>query len=371
MLFRSLIAAAVFICSISPELLSKGFAADGKLELRYVSGAWEVSKPDGSILSTAGTTTCGLNEAFAYAYPLGLPVTMYGQGSSNKCVIVNATIQVPAQRYTSFHCFGCHFFFDNQSQDGIVFDTQMFSSWINEGAIQYSGTGIAVRFKPTTGLYYASTVPSAPWNVDQIFEIGHIAAVECVVGTMPNCSRLGLDPQALMAVDLNSTCGTNQFTSSAFVLNRVRVNGMEGWTKPNQLFWYKSPACQYSTGGENWFDFGLLQSAKVVEIVIGFVNNNAYDNVLGTNEYRANIAHAMGSGTYAIFSNTIQDRFYLTSMNAYGPATNELVVWWNAASGNRIITQQAFGYSSAIATQIGSTPAWPNVICGYSAATAC
>jgi len=340
----------------------------GQVSVYNVAGTWTVFKETGVVLPTPGTTTCGVNEALAYAYPLGLPVTVFGQGVANKCNIVNSTVIVPPQRFTPFHCFGCHWFFDNQGQDGVVFDTQMFSSWKFEGAIEYSGTGAAVKFKPTAGLYYASVAMAAPWSVEQIYDLGHLAMIECVVGTLPNCTRLGLNSTALLKIDLDTTCGVDQFHSSSFVLNKVNVNGMEGWNKANQLFWYQSPSCQYSTGGENWFNFGLMQSGQQIEILIGFIPNNPLDANLGTNEYRANIAHANGT-TFAIFSNTIQDRFHLTSMNAYGPVVPFMVWWGPNAYGNRIITQQSFGWT--VMTQSTGTPAWPNVICGYSAATAC
>lgn len=58
-----------------------GAAKVGVVTMKYINGAWNVFLPDGSNLSTVGSTSQGLQEAINYAVLNGYRLEVYGQGA--------------------------------------------------------------------------------------------------------------------------------------------------------------------------------------------------------------------------------------------------------------------------------------------------
>ena len=158
--------------------LATAHAADGKLEVRYVSGAWQASKPDNSTL-TIDPATYGLPEALAYAAANGQPpLFVYCPGPGAPLTFVNYTLQIPSSVGQQIHWYGCALSFGNGAQPGLQLDTLSYGAFLNTGGqIRYSGTGPVVLVKPCTSVPSgAAAVPVTTWSRISRYDFGALFA---------------------------------------------------------------------------------------------------------------------------------------------------------------------------------------------------
>lgn len=332
---------------------------DGAVKATCASGGCAIYKEDCTTLATPGSTTSGLQEAFTYAWVTNkLPFRVRGSGT---LTFANVTLNIPAQLGLPFDCWGPRFQFNNTAQDGMVFDTQVKSIWDMWGCrISYSGTGRAVLQQPRTFLPYIPSQGPTPWTADVRFNFG---VIEATGGT----------PEALFAIDVRQVLGTlpSGFDSAEFAANKVSISALEGNGFSTFNFRAYPALGPLQVIGQNFFDLGYVQWATLDEIYIGDWQGSTYVGV-GTNHYTAHLAHwSPVVGSRAIVSNGYQERWQLSSLNNYsGTTVGSAVYWGPQAQGNRIITTQLIGWTQP-SDPVPQMVAWPNVICGYSAAAAC
>jgi hypothetical protein len=95
------------------------------------SGVWTVTKPDGTLLSIAGSTSNGLQEALNYAFPNGYPLFGFGDGPLSTTIThITATVNVPATALGSADFYGMNWSCDvTGTAECIVFDSQDMMHW--------------------------------------------------------------------------------------------------------------------------------------------------------------------------------------------------------------------------------------------------
>lgn len=313
------------------------------------SGAWVAADSTGAVFCTSSPTSC-MQEAINSAIAGGLRYTIWG---SRPITITNATLQLPAQSGTPFVCIpSCKIRINNGAQDGINIDTMQHTAFLNAGGqIEYSGSGRGVVIQPRT------VVAGTIWLIDTDFQFGTI-------------SGTGGTPQALLAVDVTQVCVPgNWYHTSSFGPNKITVN-----IEANNvaMFGYRvySPTCAQQAAAQNTVHI-VAEGAVNSEMYIGTYNGAPHDANIGSNNYFGQPTHtATAAGTYMMISDATNDRFYLTSANNNTNGLPFTVYWGTNASNNKIMTGQSWGWSTAPGVNAGS-PAIPNVICGYSASTAC
>lgn len=340
-MFRNCVAAfcILFVGAASAQ-------TEGTAHVRRVAGVWTAYDIAGnSICAGAGSTYC-IQELLDYARPLGLPAHVYGLGMHAPFDMTDTEIKVSAKQGTApVYCHGCEFIFRNQvtGKNGFVFDTLMWSGFYNRGgSIRYCGSGSGVLMQPKTNLGVA-------WSHQHEYELGFVYG-------MSDCPVVG---NALVRVDINQTCGTDQTNSSAFVNNHV-TGFLRGSQKVQFNFRYDSPTCQYATGGENFFYFWDSTDAYNSEYYLGTYSGSALDVNIGTNAFIGNIAHTSALvGGYGIISNSSSDVWWLTSANIYNPGPSHLAYWGPHGCKNVILTMQAIPGSSGV--PFANNCAAPNV----------
>lgn len=323
---RSFIALVLLTCS------SPSFAADGKLELRYVSGAWQVSKPDNSTLNISASTTCGFQEALNEAASSAHPLHYYGQGRANPCTVNNVSITRPAAEDLYVYCYGVHINFINMgTKPGFIWDRQRYGGDFCHGSrIRYSGTGPINLIRPATVL----TDPY--WGIAFGTSIGRklqLGLQEATGGT----------PRAMIEIDTSALPSATNNQQSSFAVNDLEFM-LECRMLAQDGVRLKTPAVSPHPQviAENTFRFRNIEACTNAPINIG--NNSTLDDALGTNLWIGNIAHqGTASGSAAIISNTFGDMFWLHSANNYSGPSNYIVRFGTNARDNLIWTRQMYG----------------------------
>jgi hypothetical protein len=167
------------------------------------TSSWIVYTPTGSILSTASSTTSGLQEALNYMQSTGYSCNLVvmggtgvgtGPGLQYAQLICSTTVTFPPLRDVAILMYGVHIEFTSAvTGPGIIFDSMDNSIVdLSAGEIVYQGTGNAVVFDPRTA------VP-----VDGLTYIGgSTVRLVCVVAT-------GGTPQSLVQMNTSTASITN------------------------------------------------------------------------------------------------------------------------------------------------------------------
>lgn len=301
----------------------------------YNGSAWVVQKQDGTFVTTAGTTTCGIQEALNYAYPANLSIEFFGRGNATPCTITNTQISVPAQWNNSFYGYGLYLVFANAGQNGIIFNTQRYGKWDCGGcSLYYSGTGVAVGFQPTTAPGGAACTAGDTncWSIDYEYNLGLL-------------SSNGSTPGAMVFEDVSQGNGVNQLRSSTFGNNVIHITAIECVGQSAYGIRVASPVNAFQAGGENQYTFGNIEGCTSAEIGIGSSGGNANDPAIGTNFYTGNIGHTtVGASQFGIVTDSSSDVFNLNSINCYNTPTGQANVFWGPnALNNQIQATQAIG----------------------------
>jgi len=181
--------------------------------VRTGTGTWAVYAPDGTEVSTSGTTTQGLQEAITYACVNGHSLHVTGgsvtsAGVDVATIICTTPIQFPPMqgKRLVFDWMTVHFD-PHVTGPGMNFDSCMMVEFEFNGQIVYTGNAAAVDFNPI------NVLPMDPvlGIMDSVFFIHTVA---CIAGTNP------------IGVHFNTS-------TSAIVCSRfdfVEVNGANGPT---------------------------------------------------------------------------------------------------------------------------------------------
>lgn len=126
---------------------SAALASGGRVTMKRSAGAWSVSAPDGSAVSTAGTQTEGLQEAINFGVATGAEVDVVGSGVAIKC---STFVLFPSADGIVFRCAAPIAFSPGVSY-ALRFDSVSHSNIAFLGQITYQGSGgAAVSIAPTT-----------------------------------------------------------------------------------------------------------------------------------------------------------------------------------------------------------------------------
>ena len=124
----------------------------GRVLMRHDdAGNWTVTKPDGSVLNTAGTTTQGLQEAWNFAWANLYLLDIYGGGTTgNATITCTTTVNVPTGRGNAAIAEAVTFigptagdFFNLDSEDFTFID-------FRDSEIVAPSAGAAVHYNPAT-----------------------------------------------------------------------------------------------------------------------------------------------------------------------------------------------------------------------------
>jgi hypothetical protein len=144
------------------------------------SAAWNVIDPFGNAISTAGTTTQGLQEAINAALNSGWGLVINGfgiQGSNGlQPIFINCTtaITVAAAQIAFVDIRNCTINFTAAvTGDAITFNSLEMAKIAIHAQIVYAGSGYAIRVKPTTGTPLDHNIAASPITM----EIHTIAAI--------------------------------------------------------------------------------------------------------------------------------------------------------------------------------------------------
>lgn len=337
----------------------RAHAADGKLEVRYVSGAWQVSKPDNSTL-TISQATFGLPEALAYANSSGNPpLTVYCGGPGAPLSFpANYTLDIPASVGQKIAWSGCSLEFTNEAQPGVRADTVSYGAFVNTGnQIRYSGTGPAVLLRPCTAIPSAEVaIVYTTWTRNHAFDFGTIIAT-------------GGTPEALLKIDPTCNDSSDPFLASGVVTNLANpirfVGECRGRAKHALLL--VSPVTGRQLVAQNKFVF---YAETCTEEIIKIGGAGAFDTGLGSNVYEGNPTKTVSGAFPVVYTNAPFSYFRFNSANdesAGGTPYN--FVFGPKAYANTVCTRQSFGWTVALALDQNANPSQPNTFdCGIPTA---
>lgn len=296
---------------------------------------WVYQKEDGTVISAA-SNTCQLQEALNYAYPKGLQVIAYGQGTNIECVIQPATanLNVPLGVYVGITFF--NFYIDCQDSGAnicINFDTQFFSNWemFNSFIDTCTNNGVGVAFQPSS-LAFGTDRNS----IGGIYKFGRVRTV----AAHGACGTSGTSSVTMFWS--MGTCGASQLLTSAWVNNSFEAI-IFGGDIAQYTLQLATPCSTNGLVAENQFNLITVQDASLAEIKIGGSSSN--DTALATNYWYGNVAHtSSNSNTFAIATDGGNDQFNLVAVNCYNASSGQSNVNWGPnATGNIIQTKQFIG----------------------------
>lgn len=296
-LFLGLLA-ALFATAAQAQVLP------GHAYVKNVSGTYEGFTPSGATQCSSSTTDC-ISEMISYGWTNNVPVDIFGGGITQPFSIT-AAIVIPAGVGQYVKCHGCYFNPNFGTGDVMTIDTLRYSE------VDFSGSYWVIG-QSTNGIHIKPTAALSGFNASNIAQSTHYS-----FGNVTANTTTGDAPTNLITIDLNSTCGTTQLNSSAWVDNILEATSLDGRSVDHTNFAYLSPTCSFSTGGENIIRIGNNENAGTAEYVLGNYLGANNDANIGTNHYFGNLQHtASGSTTYAVISDVSLDVFWAQSVNEY------------------------------------------------------
>lgn len=263
---------------------------------------WYVFAPDGTQVSTVGTTTSGLQEAINYALANGYGLDVIGGATSKDpggidhgFIWCSTGVVFPPMRTTFIHMEGVHLIFPEAvgSSPGVTFNSCMeVTVDMRACEIVYYGTSSALRFAPV------AVTPVDPQVAigDSEFAIGSVVTVANTAGTNTpyvvhmDCTQGPIQGAKFSFAELNGNGAVGQpacgifgvivqaaATGSGFLgnviearhIHQVTTAGVQvGLSQTNQSTMYgniwKIPLIQ--TAGANATGFNSYGSGDVVDI---------------------------------------------------------------------------------------------------------
>jgi hypothetical protein len=336
-----LLAALFFVTAAQAQI-------PGHAYVKNVSGTYEGFTPSGATQCWSSTTDC-ISEMLSYAWTNNIPLDIFGGGSAAPFTIT-AALKIPAGQYQYVKCYGCYFN-PVMTTDVMTIDT------LRSSEIDFSGA-VWIIGRSTYGIHIAPTTALSGVSAANVAQGTHYS-----FGNVEANTTSGDAPTNLITIDINSTCGSDQEHSSAWVDNILEATTLNGRVVNQSNFVYLSPTCQYSTGGENIIRIGNNENAGNSEYKLGNYLGGAYDGNIGSNHYFGNLQHtASGSGTYAVISDSSYDYFLAQSVNEYN-GTPYAFYYGPKACGNvvrstQFIYETAFngGYSCSTHPNVNGAP---------------
>jgi len=253
-------------------------AEDGLVKfLRTSVGTFTIITPDGSTVSTSGTTTEGLQEAINYAnnngfdfYCAGGGIEADGTATDVGVISCSTTLQIPACQLRSFVFKSITLDFNTAANNGmgtspgLKFDSFMMMDFDFTGQIVYHGVGNAVEFDPVNNV----PLDGSPAQVDSRIKIDTIAYVEHGIEgpsaqNSPDCS----------CVKLARSTGGAQVSRNHFFFGEVNGSGFSNPTVTLHARNGISIAHQGAFG--NIFDISGIHHVTEAGILMGYATNVA------------------------------------------------------------------------------------------------
>ena len=253
-------------------------AEDGLVKfLRTSVGTFTIITPDGSTVSTSGTTTEGLQEAINYAnnngfdfYCAGGGIEADGTATDVGVISCSTTLQIPACQLRSFVFKSITLDFNTAANNGmgtspgLKFDSFMMMDFDFTGQIVYHGVGNAVEFDPVNNV----PLDGSPAQVDSRIKIDTIAYVEHGIEgpsaqNSPDCS----------CVKLARSTGGAQVSRNHFFFGEVNGSGFSNPTVTLHARNGISIAHQGVFG--NIFDISGIHHVTEAGILMGYATNVA------------------------------------------------------------------------------------------------
>ncbi len=240
--------------------------------------AWNVYKPDGSLLSVTGTTTQGLQEAINYAqqhaYPLivrGGGITPPGHGSSDLSQILCSTSVAFPTGWNNYYEFNNVnlVYSGTASNDFITFDSSDLTTVdFHDSQIIYPGTKAAVHFNPQhdNGESFAGFTSNT-------FRLGHIVPVVSTTNYAPDPTKgIGVQISA-PALSLGLTNGNGIFVNNDIVVNEIN-GGLVGIQIDN-------PGGSGSTFQTNRITSPAIHQNNSVSVLVGTSSSIPVNTIYG------------------------------------------------------------------------------------------
>lgn len=215
------------------------------------SQVWTVYLPDGSELSTTGTTTQGLQEAINWCDANAYPLFVYGGGVIDagaddpaSKILCTTPLTIPAGWGNYYYFYGVDLWYlpsEASTNDFITFESADYTTFHLDGEIVYSGDGAVLRFLPTVdngesfiGWTSSSVYVKTIAIVDQATgapETTHGTGVRWTPGAYAiiNCKfEIGEINGGEKAFIVNTPTGTEAFRDNLIIMPGVHANATGG-----------------------------------------------------------------------------------------------------------------------------------------------
>lgn len=244
-------------------------AEDGLVKyLRTGDGVYTIFTPDGSTVSTSGTTTEGLQEAINYANTNGFDFYCAGGGietsssinSTNNTdvgvISCSTSLQIPACQLRSFVFKNTTIDFTTAvgSNAGLKFDSFMMLDFDFAGQIVYHGNGNAVEFDAINNVPY----DGFKTQVDSRIKIDTIAYVEGGTDASPNSACISFKASQAAACLRNS-----------FIFGEVNGSGYNAGTATVTLVARNGIVLNHSGVKYNLFNIQGIHHFKEAGLIVG------------------------------------------------------------------------------------------------------
>ena len=239
-------------------------AEDGLVKyLRTGDGVYTIFTPDGSTVSTSGTTTEGLQEAINYAntngfdfYCAGGGIETDGTATDVGVISCSTSLQIPACQLRSFVFKNTTIDFTTAvgSNAGLKFDSFMMMDFDFAGQIVYHGNGNAVEFDAVNNVPY----DGFKTQVDSRVKIDTIAYVEGGTDASPNSA----------CISFKQTQGAATLRNS-FIFGEINGSGYNAGTATVTLVARNGIVLNHSGVKYNIFDIQGIHHFKEAGLIVG------------------------------------------------------------------------------------------------------
>ena len=239
-------------------------AEDGLVKyLRTSVGTFTIITPDGSTVSTSGTTTEGLQEAINYAnnngfdfYCAGGGIEADGTATDVGVVTCTTTLNIPACQLRSmvFKSITIDFTTAVGSNAGLKFDSFMMLDFDFAGQIVYHGNGNAVEFDAVTNVPF----DAFKTQVDSRIKIDTIAYVEGGTDASPSSA----------CISFKQTQGAATLRNS-FIFGEINGSGYNAGTATVTLVARNGIVLNHSGVKYNIFDIQGIHHFKEAGLIVG------------------------------------------------------------------------------------------------------
>lgn len=296
--------------------------------LTYINAAWTIFAPDGSLVSTAGTTTDGLQEAINYAQTNGYSLEVWGPGvtaAGTQPARINCTsgVTMGPAAYMDFILKGCIVGWDTFDGDCLTIDTLDNCTVDIDCVLRRSG-GVAgdslVVFAPTT---------DEPQFGGNHMQQNKIFIRHCLqYNTGAPTSLVQFAPQV----------------DRAIINNIITFCGLDGGTYSDNCLQADNPilgGSNLSAFNDNRVTFGLAVNFISRALSIGAAGLNPATQPLAANTWAGSIESTAAAGVDGILTHGFFDTFLISSIDINsGTLTNGINFAGTSATDNFVICPQ-------------------------------